>query len=70
MKKSFEELVKQMDVLQESEQGMLKGGFSSFSAGHTAKGSSTNSGCVNVNCDCGDGGGTTTTTTTTTTTGG
>ncbi len=32
MKKSFKELVKKMESLQENQQGKLKGGFSSFSS--------------------------------------
>lgn len=32
MKKSFKDLVEQMEVLQEEQQGQLKGGFSLFSS--------------------------------------
>ena len=60
-KKSFDELVKQMNALQESKQGKLKGGFSAFGSKH-ANTSMARSVSVSVsvsgdpcscNCSCG-----------------
>ena len=62
-KKSFKELVKQMEVLQENQQGKLKGGFSSYSSSNFAaykEKDNSNSVSVSVggdpcscNCQCG-----------------
>jgi hypothetical protein len=51
MKRTLKDLVAQMDVLQENEQGMLKGGFTSF--GVDGVGNDSNSNTNNaVGCSC------------------
>lgn len=61
-KKSFKDLVKQMESLQENQQGKLKGGFSSYSSTNSASyiqrsnsvSNSVGGDPCSCSCSCGD----------------